>query len=35
MPPKNTPEFMTLVAVAVGLSVAIVMQVVRRRRTRT
>jgi hypothetical protein len=34
MPPRNTPEFMTLVAVAVGLGVAIVVQVLRRRSAR-
>ena len=34
MPQRNTPEFMTLVAVAVGLDVAIVVQVLRRRGTR-
>jgi len=32
MPARNTPEFMTLVAVAVGLAVAITVSVVRRRR---
>jgi hypothetical protein len=32
MPPRNTPEFMTLVAVAIGLGVAIVARVLRRRR---
>jgi hypothetical protein len=31
---EGEPEFMTLVAVAVGLGVAIVVQVVRRRSTR-
>ena len=31
MPPRNTPEFMTLVAVAVGLGVAVVVRVMRRR----
>jgi hypothetical protein len=31
MPQRNTPEFMTLVAVAVGLAAAIVVQVLRRR----
>ena len=34
MPQRNTPEFMTLVAVAVGLGVAIVVQVLRRRGAR-
>jgi hypothetical protein len=31
MPPRNTPEFLTLVAVAVGLGIAIVAKVLRRR----
>ena len=34
MPRSNTPEFMTLVAIGVGLSVAIVIQVLRRRGNR-
>ena len=34
MPQRNTPEFMTLVAVAVGLGVAVVVAVWRRRGAR-
>jgi hypothetical protein len=34
MPPRNTPEFMTLVAVAVGLGVAVVARLLRQRGTR-
>ena len=34
MPPRNTPEFMTLVAVAVGLGIAIVARLLRARRAR-
>jgi hypothetical protein len=34
MPPKNTPEFLTLVAVAVGLGVAVVARLLRTRRGR-
>jgi hypothetical protein len=34
MPPRNTPEFMTLVAVAVGLSMGIILRVLRRRSIR-
>ena len=32
MPERNTPEFMTLVTVAVGLAVTITVSLVRRRR---
>jgi hypothetical protein len=34
MPSRNTPEFMTLVAVAVGLGVAVIVDVWRRRSAR-
>ena len=34
MPERNTPEFMTLVAVAVGLGAAIIVNVWRRRAAR-
>ena len=34
MPPRNTPEFMTLVAVAVGLTVGILVRVFGRRTAR-
>jgi hypothetical protein len=33
-PPRNTPEFMTLVVVAVGLGLGILMRVARRRGAR-